>query len=424
MIVGNRTRFEPRVTVDTSPAATFLARFLLVLFILLPFGALTPSGEGSDDTSALLQPVWALVYIASIIGLLIERRRSWPLIKNSLPIVAILVLVVASSFWSDYHDISLKRALELVGTTAAAYFIVSHFQLLAFLECWAVAVGAAAVASFGLIVADPARGLMQEEYPGTWRGIFNHKNALGQAMILGILTIVIVAYANDRKGRPKTLAFAGAALSLILLVGSQSATSYLVFAVLALFLGFYAIAISSNARRIMPALLTAGALALVVIAFNVDTVIGLLGRDSTLSGRTDIWEPVVEAIRARPWFGYGYDTFWLPDGTGSAYLPVLIDWAPWTAHQGLLELSLDIGLVGTGIFVMTLLIGLRRAWTYMRGSRDMARFWPLLAIIYFMTSNITEANIAKFNGTNWLVFLIAFLFVSVPRTPKIDRKPL
>jgi O-antigen ligase len=126
----------------------------------------------------------------------------------------------------------------------------------------------------------------------------------------------------------------------------------------------------------------------------------------------------MEAIGKRPLLGYGYGTFWLPDGTGSAYLSTLLDWTPYHAHNGVLELLLDVGFVGTGLFLFVLAFGLWRAWKFAWGQHDITRLWPLVAMIYFIAGNITEANIAKYNEMNWVIFLVAFLFVSQPLTAK------
>jgi exopolysaccharide production protein ExoQ len=394
--------------------ASLVARALLVLFVLLLYGVLQPAGADPDAGSGFEQAIWTLTYIVSLIGLVVERRRVWPLVRRSLPIVAIVALILASSFWSDYHAISFKRALELAGTSAAAYFIVAHFSLLEFLEGWATAAGTAAIASLLLIVGVPSRGLMQEEYPGAWQGIFVHKNSLGQAMALGTITLIAVAFAKGRVERPKTLVIGGAALCGLLLAGSQSATSYVMFALLGLMLAWFALSHSVRGRRVLPIAVGIGVVAALIVAFNFDATIGALGRDTTLSGRTDIWGPVVDAIGSRPWFGYGYDTFWLPDGTGSAYLPVLLEWTPYHAHNGLLELALDIGLVGVVLFLATLVTGIWRAVMFVRQQPDIARLWPLLAMVYFIAGNITEANIAKYNGMNWVIFIIAYLYVSQP----------
>ena len=82
---------------------------------------------------------------------------------------------------------------------------------------------------------------------------------------------------------------------------------------------------------------------------------------------------------------------------------------------------LDMGIVGVATFLFALAVGLSRAWKFMRQERDIVQFWPLLAMIYFISSNVTEANIAKYRGTNWVIFLVAFLFVSVPRVAVAQR---
>jgi O-antigen ligase len=89
-----------------------------------------------------------------------------------------------------------------------------------------------------------------------------------------------------------------------------------------------------------------------------------------------------------------------------------LDWTPYHAHNGVLELLLDVGFVGTGLFLFVLAFGLWRACKFVRGQHDITRLWPLIAMIYFIAGNITEANIAKYNEMNWVIFVVAFLFVS------------
>ena len=415
MIAQSRNRFVPvvqRIAGDGSPAST-LARAVLVFFVLLLYGLF--ESNGPDAESGFEQALWTLTYFASLAGLVIERDRVVPLLRSSLPVLAIIAMIVVSSFWSDYHDISFKRALELVGTSASAYFIVAHFKLLEFLEAWGVAAGIAAVLSLLFIFAVPSRGLMSIEYVGAWEGMFAHKNSLGQAMALGVATLIIVLFAAARATKPQRLVKTAIGLCLVLLIGSQSATSYILFALLGVVLLWFHLTRSAKGRRVLPVAGTVIVVAIALVAFNPEAALGLLGRDTSLSGRTDIWGPVMDAIGQRPLLGYGYDTFWLPDGTGSAYLTTLLDWTPYHAHNGLLELSLDIGLLGTGLFLITLAIGLWRAVKFAAGQTDITRVWPLLAMVYFMLGNITEANIAKYNGMNWVLFIVAFLYVSVSR---------
>ncbi len=415
MLAPSPSRFGPlaqRIAGDGTPAST-LARALLVFFVLLLYGLF--ESNGPDNESGFQQTLWTLTYFGGIAGLIIERQKAMPLLRNSLPLLAVIAMIVASSFWSDYHDISFKRALELVGTSASAYFVVAHFKLLEFVESWGIAAGIAAVLSLFFIFAVPSRGLMSIEYVGAWEGMFAHKNSLGQAMALGVATLIVLLFAAGRASKPQRLVKTGIALCLVLLVGSQSVTSYILFALIGGVLVWFHLTQSASGRRALPFIGGFIALVIAFIVFDPEAALGLLGRDASLSGRTDIWGPVMDAIGQRPLLGYGYDTFWLPDGTGSAYLTTLLDWTPYHAHNGLLELSLDIGLLGTAVFLTTLGIGLWRAVKFASGQADIARVWPLLVMVYFILGNITEANIAKYNGMNWVLFIVAYLYVSAPR---------
>ncbi len=42
----------------------------------------------------------------------------------------------------------------------------------------------------------------------------------------------------------------------------------------------------------------------------IDLVLGRLGKDSTLSGRTVLWDFAVDAYERKPWLGYGYKGYW------------------------------------------------------------------------------------------------------------------
>lgn len=153
---------------------------------------------------------------------------------------------------------------------------------------------------------------MQEEYAGAWQGIFTNKNSLGQAMAIGIATTLIVAVMRRRERRPIALLICTALICLVLLIGSQSMTS-LVVLFIALFIGAGGlIGESARGRRYLSFAFLAAGLVLLCVALNFDSTIGLLGRDSSFTGRTDIWPDVIDAIGRRPWLGYGYDTFWLP----------------------------------------------------------------------------------------------------------------
>ena len=49
-----------------------------------------------------------------------------------------------------------------------------------------------------------------------------------------------------------------------------------------------------------------------------DAMFELIGKERTLTGRTDIWTSLLSSVKAKPWTGYGYGVYWL-DPLGPSY---------------------------------------------------------------------------------------------------------
>ena len=69
----------------------------------------------------------------------------------------------------------------------------------------------------------------------------------------------------------------------------------------------------------------------------------LLNRDETLTGRTEIWEKVLE-IGTNPLIGTGYHSFWLGDRAAKFWEEYY--WHPNQAHNGYLEIYINLGYLG------------------------------------------------------------------------------
>jgi exopolysaccharide production protein ExoQ len=99
---------------------------------------------------------------------------------------------------------------------------------------------------------------------------------------------------------------------------------------------------------------TVGVPVAIVVMVYWDSMLELLGKDPTLTGRTELWELVKLNIAERPLFGWGLGAFWTDTNPLVAAISFEIGWAPPHAHNGLLELLLEIGLFGTAIFAFIL----------------------------------------------------------------------
>jgi exopolysaccharide production protein ExoQ len=394
-----------------------IERYLFVLVVLLiscflHFVNGDATDTSADGGSALAQAVWTLVYAGAFAGLIAERRRAWALFGRTWPILALVALVALSSLWSSDPALTAKRAFGLLGTTALSYYAVCRFGLATFVNLLGTASAIAAGLSLLAVVALPSLGIMHgDEYPGSWQGIFDHKNDLGEAMSLGIVTLLVVAAGSS--GARRRYAWCAIALCGLLLIGSQSATAV----VTALFGGgIVALALlwrSKRHRGLARTLTVLGVLALAAFALDGPALMAVLGRDDSFTGRTDIWPVALGGIADHPWLGYGYGVFWLPEGPYTQYLaPGNWEfWNPVHAHNGFLQLALDVGLAGAGLFVLTFALGAWRSLRFAVSGTGAARSWPLAAIATFALTNLTDVSIAAYNNLYWAIFVAAFLYL-------------
>jgi len=144
----------------------------------------------------------------------------------------------------------------------------------------------------------------------------------------------------------------------------------------------------------------------------------ILDRDSTMTGRIEIW--VGSAIMAlqRPWLGYGYGAFW--QGTEGPSLGVwrLANWEVPHAHNGLLNLWLDLGLVGVGLFLVGFLLCLYRAFRHLRANTMPEAIWPFMFLVFLFISSLTESGMVDGNTMLWIVYAAVFTSL-IPKTSKI-----
>ena len=112
-------------------------------------------------------------------------------------------------------------------------------------------------------------------------------------------------------------------------------------------------------RRLRPVLIALIVVAGIVVLASGENLTDLFsdttGRNLTLTGRTGVWAIVIEKIMARPLLGYGYGAFWTTEG--EAVQQYVGTWAPHHAHDGYLNVCLDLGVVGISMILVVILAG-------------------------------------------------------------------
>lgn len=223
--------------------------------------------------------------------------------------------------------------------------------------------------------------------PG-WHGSFGHKNDMAPFLFVACATALLY----DRN-RQRATGFVTAAVALLVL--SQSATAYATVLIMALAYMWLRQHVRHVARvgfgflvMLVGSLTAITLLTLVVMPYAV----GFLGKDPTLSGRTEIWKGVIAAIRERPLLGYG-PGLWLDQSRDPARaINRPLGFTVFHAHNGALNIALQLGLIGLVLYVWYWASSLVSAWRKLARDPDLAH-WVLLNSIMMFVFAFSEVTI-------------------------------
>jgi exopolysaccharide production protein ExoQ len=270
-----------------------------------------------------------------------------------------------------------------------------------------------AIASLVLILGAPGHG--REEFgAGAWSGVFPDKNNLGAAMSLGLLCSFALGLIAS--GWRRVAVFASMILCGVLVIGSHSTTALtscaVALLVMVLFWVFRFSKIGSVGKFAVIAAVIAVVSTLAVTGISMDSIYKALGKDSSLTGRTDFWPYLYQAIGDRPILGYGYDAFFR-SAEGASFLSYYIveagGWTPYHAHNSFIQVTLDAGFAGLALLVFTQIVGVVRGFMMALRSTSLASAWPLAIVVFLIFGSFTETYFDQYNTFEWIFFVAAVL---------------
>lgn len=367
---------------------------------------------GGNDGDIVKQLVFLALYgwWTAMLVVRFGTFGTWRLARLAWIVVAI---AAASVLWSVDPALSARRAVAFAGTTAFGIYLGAMWQPRSIVRLFVVTGIIAALASAAVALTLPDLGARFDGRGVAWNGVFGHKNELGRFMAWTTFAAAVLA-AGRARSTDRWLAGAAVLAAAPLLLMSASRTA-LVVALAMLAIPALLVLAASFGRRGAPALASAVTLGLAtatllggIAAANWTTVTGALGRDATLTGRTFIWSAVNDAIGDRPLFGYGYSAFW--GGPSSPAHEVwertgrVLDGLRVThAHNGFLDVILEIGLVGVAAFVVLLVSLLAWSWRRVLGSPMQAgSLLPFGMLMFVLAYNTIESRSIQHNSFMWV----------------------
>ncbi len=405
---------------------SFAERVFVSFGFFLSTAALIPSLLDNEETGGQpvdpFTPILFMTIYAVTLVLIVARSKTFTRVASKEIFIWLLVaLAVASIQWTMSPEMTPRRSLLLVGSTVFGAYVSTRYSLREQLHLLAWPLGVIIVLSFVSAIAVPSYGLMTYQeggvHEGAWRGIMTHKNILGRLMAFSSMVFLLLA-TGDSTSEPKRrwIFWAGFILSVVLIILSTSKSALVVCITMTLILPLYK-ALRGKYNHVVPLLilvvLVTGGTGLLLFD-NLEVIAGALGKDLSLTGRTDIWAVMIEMISKRPLFGYGFNGFWLGwDTEVSAYVWRTLGWECPYAHNGFMDLLAELGIAGLGLFLVSFVIGCFRAISLLRKTKTLEGVWPLLYLTYVMAYNITESTLLASNSNFWIVYVMVIFSTAV-----------
>ena len=397
-------------------------------FMYLPLAGRLTAEDPMSNRSPVLEgsPLLALLKGLMLITLFFLVSQRWRsigrLMMRRVGLLMFMGWILASCFWAPNFDYSWKAANELCIVTLTGFYLAARFSLREFLDLAAIALGLVAGINFLYCLAVPSVGLQIGIQAGAWRGVFIQKNTLSRMMFFSALVFMCLISTQNPTDRSKLGWYRGGMiLCTLLTLLSQSKAGLL------LTIGFLllipVLKMLRSRHPVVPPIVFCvfliSTMVAVFVAGNYEAILAALGRDTTLSGRTDIWGVLVDKIAQRPLTGYGYSGFWQgKEGESIDVWYVARDMPPH-GHNGYLDMALDLGLVGLGLFLINVMQGLGRSLRWLRQMPMVEGLFPILYLSALLVYNIAEDSFIGESSFNliWLLYCYVTSTILIGQIP-------
>jgi exopolysaccharide production protein ExoQ len=370
-------------------------------------------GGSSVEEGSPVDAIFFFGIIGAGLYVLHQRRVSLAeFMRNNQWVTIYLAYCFLAIVWSDYPLVAFKRWIKLFGQPVMVLIVLTEpdpMEALTrlFKRCAYVWVPVSIL--FIKYYPEWGRGFSVWTGESTNCGITLGKNLLGvDCMILGLFFFwhfLRVRKQEKSSAKRNELILGLAFLAMIgwLLHVAQSSTSLVSMLVaigVVLFLGLRFVRVERIGIYLVAIVVTC---VLAEAMFGIhDLVIGSLGKDSTLTGRTDIWQILLN-WEINPVLGTGFESFWLGDRIkklDALYPEIHLN----EAHNGYLETYLNLGLLGLAITLGIVVATYAKGRKALINDFQFGRF-RLAYLIAFVIYNWTEAAFR----THCVPFFVFFL---------------
>ena len=361
------------------------------------------------------------------IGILVSRSFQWGnFFRRNWVLTAYLLFALVSVLWSDFPFPAFRKWFRDLGNYVMVLVVISESFPMEALSTLLRRIGYLLIPlSVMLIKYFPD---LAKQYDN-WTGDSSYCGATTSKNMLGILCLVcgiyffwdtVVRWPHRKDKNQRRVIFVNAVLTCLtwwLLITCNSATSMTCLTIACLvILAAHTKVIQRHSKMFSVSI------PVILLTYNLlffglgmgNAFAGAVGRTS-LSGRPEIWQLVLSQ-QTNPLLGTGYESFWLGPRLESIWSK---GWAINEAHNGYLEVYLNLGYVGLFLLLLFMAAVYRNIYKTLKISSSTASF-TLAIWTAFAFHNTTEADFRT--GLMWLVFVLAALTVSGVGREKVSEE--
>lgn len=412
-------RLDHKQAPDVS-LALWIPTIWMLINISKPLGVWFESGNASvEEGSPLDRTVLIALFCIGLI-ILVIRRFDWSTaISKNVWLMMLLGYMLVSILWSDIPFVSFKRWTRELTVLVMSFLIATESEpRQAVQSLFRRIIYILIPFSYVVIHYFPKYGREYNPWTGDlmWIGVATQKNGLGILCIFAAF-FLIWSFIRRRQGKdtPATkyqtyleaLIFI---LTLWLMGGPQHSFSYSATSNATFIFGL-SILIGLSLIKKKGTMIELKALIVIVVfiivygtvtpfvgKLSLVDISSILGRNSNLTGRNEIWAILTPLAMKRPILGYGFGGFWTTDAIQEVR-------GIQQSHCGYLDILLNLGLIGHIFFSMFLLSCCRKAQREMIENFDWGSFF-ICFLLMALVHNISESSSFGITGKFSAVVLI------------------
>jgi O-antigen ligase len=327
--------------------------------------------------------------------------------RSHLHLSALVVLAIISVAWSQEPMMSIVGAIHLTINLCFAFYLGTALsaerqkQTVMMLGCIAI------MLSIVLALWFPSVGIDHKEGVEAWQGIAVQKNSCAVIMVYLFSPVLFLA---KRGGLHQVGRLLYAAGCLFVILMTQSRTGWIGLFALAVFWVAWriTIAFASQDRAFIITVLTVSSVAVVsLVVLYLPALLMAMGKDATLTGRTTLWNLVITVAMKHPLLGCGYNAFWNSGQVDEQSIALFLGWTPNHAHNGFLDVWLQLGAAGLALVLWTIVRAFRDAAACMQSQDRDTVGWYLAIVVITIITNLDERSIMYPNFLEWVMYIMA-----------------